>query len=142
LGSLPGNLWKSNADTAYAFGVAGAEMFERPVKGPFIIAGSIIGTMLALTGVQNHLIEYLGLLGTFIPPLGGVIIADYYCRWRSGISMSLALPAFDWRGLLAYTLASAVAWTSGVLEVGIPPLTGSPWPSCWSSCSSAAAVRS
>jgi hypothetical protein len=33
---LFGNLWKSNADTAYAFGVAGAELFNRPSKAPFV----------------------------------------------------------------------------------------------------------
>ena len=57
---LFGNLWKSNADTAYAFGVAGAELFDRPSKGPFVVGGAVIGTVLALTGVQNHLVEYLG----------------------------------------------------------------------------------
>jgi cytosine permease len=44
---LFGNLWKSNADTAYAFGVAGAELFDRPSKGPFVIGGAVIGTVLA-----------------------------------------------------------------------------------------------
>ena len=47
---LFGNLWKSNADTAYAFGVAGAELFSRPSKTPFVVGGSVIGTVLALAG--------------------------------------------------------------------------------------------
>jgi cytosine permease len=121
---LFGNLWKSNADTAYAFGVAGAELFERPTKTPFVIGGSIIGTVLALTGVQNHLVDYLGLLGTFIPPLGGVIIADFFLRWRRGIPSGATPPALDWRNIATYAVAGALAYWSKEAEVGIPPLIG------------------
>lgn len=119
---LFGNLWTSNADTAYAFGVAGAELFDRPTKAPFIIGGTVIGTVLALTGVQNSLIAYLGLLGTFIPPLGGVIIADWFARWRAGEPDGLRLPGLEWRNLVAYAVGCVVAYVTGALEVGIPPL--------------------
>lgn len=121
---LFGNLWTSNADTAYAFGVAGAELFERPTKTPFIIGGAVIGTVLALTGVQNNLIAYLALLGTFIPPLGGVIIADYVRRWRNLAPQESGLPAVDWRNVLAYLAGCTVAYATGWFEVGIPPLFG------------------
>lgn len=121
---LFGNLWKSNADTAYAFGVAGSEMFERPTKTPFIIGGSVIGTALALAGVQNHLVSYLDLLGTFIPPLGGVIIADFWCRWRRGISDKIQLPAFHWVHLLVYAISGFGAWVSSEYELGVAPLNG------------------
>lgn len=121
---LFGNLWKSNADTAYAFGVAGAELFAKPTKTPFVVGGSIIGTVLALTGVQNNLVDYLGLLGTFIPPLGGVIIADFFLRWRRGIPAGLVTPALDWRNIGTYVVASALAYWSKEAEFGIPPLIG------------------
>ncbi len=122
---LFGNLWKSNADTAYAFGVAGAELFERPRKVPFIIGGSIIGTLLALAGMHQHLVEYLVLLGIFIPPLGGVIIGDYLARWRrSQMPPGAALPRFDVINLGVYAVASALAWASDHWEIAIPPLVG------------------
>src|SRR5699024_5974169 len=114
---LFGNLWKSNADTAYAFGVAGSEMFHSGRKTPFIVGGSIIGTVLALTGVQNHLVDYLNLLGTFIPPLGGVIIAHYWCIRRAG--MGGVPPAVHWPHIAVYAVASFIAWGSGELEIGI-----------------------
>ncbi|WP_024795463.1 cytosine permease [Tomitella biformata] len=121
---LFGNLWKSNADTAYAFGVAGAEMFRNPRKTPFIIGGCVIGTVLALTGVHNHLVDYLSLLGTFIPPLGGVIIGDFLCRWRRGIPEDHTPQPMHWRNLGVYAIATILAWLSGELEIGIPPLIG------------------
>jgi cytosine permease len=121
---LFGNLWKSNADTAYAFGVAGAELFRRPSKTPFVVGGSIIGTVLALAGVQNHLVDYLVLLGIFIPPLGGVIVGDYLARWRAGMPEGAALPVADVRNLGVYAIASLLAWLSDHYEVGIPPVIG------------------
>lgn len=121
---LFGNLWKSNADTAYAFGVAGAELFNKPRKLPFVVAGSIIGTVLALTGVQNHLVDYLVLLGVFIPPLGGAIIGDFLVRWRRGIPEGQPMQVFRWQTVLAYGVASLAAWLSNHLGWGIPPVIG------------------
>ncbi|MGY1715310.1 cytosine permease [Geodermatophilus sp. SYSU D01106] len=121
---LFGNLWKSNADTAYAFGVAGAELFDRPRKAPFVVGGSVIATALALAGVEDHLVDYLVLLGTFIPPLGGVIIGDFLARWRWGIPEGHVPPALRWPNLAAYAVAAFLAWLSGELGVGIPPVIG------------------
>ncbi len=121
---LFGNLWKSNADTAYAFGVAGAELFEKPSKTPFVIGGSIIGTVLALVGVQNHLVDYLVLLGVFIPPLGGVIIGDYLARWRAGMPEGERLPALNAPNLVVYAVASGAAWIAKEAEFGVPPVFG------------------
>lgn len=122
---LFGNLWKSNADTAYAFGVAGAEMFERPNKIPFVIGGSVIGTVFALLGIAEYLPQYLSLLGTFIPPLGGVIIGDYFARWRrTQMPIEEAVRRFNWINLGAYAVGCVVAWFAGQLGIGIPPLIG------------------
>lgn len=122
---LFGNLWKSNADTAYAFGVAGAELFNKPSKSPFIVGGAVIGTVLALTGVQNHIIEYLVLLGVFIPPLGGVLLGDWLARWRGGQpSITAITQAFRWQGLAPYVIASIIAYISNELQWGIAPVNG------------------
>lgn len=122
---LFGNLWKSNADAAYSFGVAGAELFQKPSKTRFVVIGSIIGTLLALVGVHEHLPQYLGLLGTFIPPLGGVIIGDYLARWRrTQMPISEALPRFNFVTLGIYVVSCLLAWFAGVFSLGIPPVIG------------------
>ena len=45
---LVANLWTTNDNTAYAFGLAGAELFNKSDKRPFIIAGVILGIIIAI----------------------------------------------------------------------------------------------
>ncbi|MGO2775016.1 MAG: cytosine permease [Brachybacterium tyrofermentans] len=122
---LFGNLWKSNADAAYAFGVAGAEMASSTRKGPFIIGGVAIGTVLALTGVEGHIIGYLSLLGVLIPPLGGVLIGDWIARWRGGQpELSTLTEKLRWQALVPYAAGALAAWGSNEFSIGIAPLNG------------------
>ena len=123
---LIANLWTTNDNTAYHFGVAGAEIFNSPTKKPFVVGGCALGTLLALGGIYARLPDYLILLGTFIPPVGGVIIGDYLANWRRGLPSvaAHAFPAVRWETLLAYALGAFVAWWTGEQGWGIPPVNG------------------
>lgn len=121
---LVANLWTTNDNTAYNFGVAGAEIANSRSKKPFVIGGVILGTLLAITGIYDNLIEYLVWLGILIPPLGGVVIGDFLARWRAGMPGTSALPAVEWRNLAVYVVASFAAWWSSEAEFFIPPVVG------------------
>ncbi|MGH3665729.1 MAG: cytosine permease [Egibacteraceae bacterium] len=120
------NLWTTNDNAAYAFGVAGAELCDVDRKRPFVVGGVAIGIVLALTGVYDLLPQYLLLLGVFIPPLGGAIIGDYLFVWRGRLPelASVEFRRFRWSAIAAYVLATVVAFVSSRAEVGIPPLHG------------------
>ena len=62
------NIWTTNNATAYAFGMAGAEFFNKNNKKPFIIGGIIIALIMAIFGISNYFLPVLNLLGTFVPP--------------------------------------------------------------------------
>ncbi|GGM76248.1 cytosine permease [Halarchaeum rubridurum] len=76
------NIWTTNDNSAYAFGVAGSEAFGYDRKRPFVLAGGVVGIALALLGASGLLVPWLNVLGTYVPPLGGVVIADFLVRWR------------------------------------------------------------
>src|SRR5699024_7695876 len=78
------NIWTTNTMTAYSFGVAGAEFFNKPNKVPFVVGGLILATIMAAVGIYEFFIPFLTLLGVFVPPLGGLIIGDYLYTWRKG----------------------------------------------------------
>jgi cytosine permease len=121
---LVANLWTTNDNTAYNFGVAGAEIANSRSKKPFVIGGVVLGTLLAITGIYDNLIEYLVWLGILIPPLGGVVIGDFLARWRGGMPSASLLPAFEWRNLAAYVVAAVAAWWSNEAGWFIPPVVG------------------
>lgn len=120
------NLWTTNDNTAYAFGVAGAELFGKNDRRPFIIGGVIIGTALAASGVADSMTTFLVILGTVIPPLGGVIIGTFLFVWRRrdpGLDLDHVVP-FIWPGIVAYLLGTASALLGSVVEIGSPAVQG------------------
>ncbi|ERS10788.1 cytosine permease [Alloalcanivorax xenomutans] len=116
------NIWTTQDNTIYNFSVAGCNLLRTDRRRVVTVAGAGIGTLLAVFGMYDLLVPFLILLGTFIPPLGGVIMADFWVRFR-GQYPSLegtVLPAFQWSGLGAYALGALAAWSSPVL----PPVVG------------------
>lgn len=116
------NIWTTQDNTIYNFAVAGCNLLRTDRRRIVTVSGAIVGTVLAIGGMYNLLIPFLVLLGTFIPPIGGVIMADFWLKHR-GQYPALAdarLPAFNWHGLGAYVIGSAAAYASPVL----PPVVG------------------
>lgn len=122
---LVANLWTTNDNTAYNFGVAGAEFFNANTKKPFVIGGVVIGTVLAMP-IYNNLISYLSWLGILIPAIGGVIIGDYLANWRAGMPQPLEhrFVALRLDNLAVYAVATFAAWLSNRYGWFIPPVNG------------------
>lgn len=120
------NLWTTNDNAAYAFGVAGAELFDVNDKRPFVVGGVIIATILAVTGIYDYLATYLTMLGIFIPPLGGVIMGDYFFVWKGEIPVlsDMEFSQIRWSGITSYILGSGAAIIGNTMELGIPALNG------------------
>jgi cytosine permease len=72
-----------------------------------VILGAI-GTVAALAGVWNFFLDWLNILGVFVPPIGAVILTDYALNHRmvSRDDARVRWPPF-------------VAWTVGAVAAGI-----------------------
>jgi cytosine permease len=66
------------------------------------------------------------LFGTFIPPLGGVIIGDYFFTYKKNLPMLDYVKFRKLRiaPLIAYLVGCGAAYFGGVFEVGVPSLQG------------------
>ncbi|WP_319557748.1 cytosine permease [Thiomicrorhabdus sp.] len=116
------NLWTTQDNTIYNFAVAGCNLIRTDKRRLVTLGGAIIGVILAVGGMYNMLIPFLILLGTFIPPIGGVIMADFWFKHK-GEYPKLAeaeLPMFNWLGLISYAIGSGLAYVSPFL----PPVVG------------------
>jgi cytosine permease len=116
------NIWTTQDNTVYNFSVAGCNLIRTENRKILTIVGAAIGTVLAIGGFYNWLIPYLVLLGTFVPPIGGVIMADFFFKHRGSYPKlkDVQLRKVNLAGLLAYAGGSAAAYFSP----GIPPITG------------------
>ncbi|MFW5977738.1 MAG: cytosine permease [Halohasta sp.] len=116
------NIWTTNDNAAYAFSVAGSEAFEFDRKRPFVLGGGAIGILLALVGADSMLIPYLSTLGQYVPPLGGVIIADFLLCWRLTVPRmeSVRFAGVRWVGVGAYAVGVLAAiLTAGQVLPGV-----------------------
>lgn len=70
--------WTSNDNNLYSAALAIINM--RPGTNKHIVSAvcGVLFTLLAVTGIQNHFVGFLSMLGTFLPPIGTVLAADYY----------------------------------------------------------------
>lgn len=116
------NIWTTQDNTIYNFAVAGCNLLRTEKRRLVTVGGAAIGTVLAVGGMYNLLIPFLVLLGTFIPPMGGVIMADFWLKHKGRYPAldSAVLPDFNRRGLASYALGAGAAYFSPLL----PPLVG------------------
>lgn len=119
------NVWTTQDNTIYAFSVAGANMFRTSKRHAFVLGGATFALVLTLSGIYDYLPTYLIFLGTVIPPVGGIIMVDFWLQHRGQFpSLDARVPAFNWAGVIAYVAASAIAYTTGNAGLGIGPVNG------------------
>ncbi|MFG6100717.1 cytosine permease [Leptothoe sp. EHU-05/26/07-4] len=119
------NVWTTQDNTIYAFSVAGANMFRTRKRHGFVLGGATLALAFTLSGIYELLPQYLIFLGTVIPPVGGIIMVDFWLRHGGRFpKLSSRLPAFNWTGVIAYVIGSIVAYVTGNAGIGIGPVNG------------------
>ncbi len=99
--------WTSNIMNAYSSGLALNQLFRWPEKKRYIstIIAGVIGTALAAIGILEKFTGFLIVLTTAVPPVAGVLIADY---WVSKTFNANTTKAFNWKGFAAWALGVLV----------------------------------
>lgn len=119
------NAWTTQDNTIYAFSVAGTNMLRTSKRHAFVLGGATLALLLTLSGIYDHLFDYLIFLGTVIPPVGGIIVVDFWLRHKGEFpSLGARVPTFNWAGVIAYVAASTIAYFTGHANWGIGPVNG------------------
>jgi len=116
------NLWTIQGPTLYNVSAAACHLLRSERRRTMTLIAAALGIVLAIGGMYEMLIPFLVLLGSIIPPIGGVIMADFWYRHRGRYPAlaSVTLPRYNWLGLTAYAVGAALAYCSP----WIAPLTG------------------
>lgn len=116
------NLWTIQGPTIYNVSAAACHLLRSERRRTMTLVAAAVGVVLAIGGMYEMLIPFLVLLGSIIPPIGGVIMADYWYRHRGQYPTlaSVSLPRYNLRGLSAYAVGAVLAYSSP----WIAPLVG------------------
>lgn len=108
------NLWTIQGPTIYNVSAAACHLVRTERRKTMVLVSAGIGIILALCGMYEFLIPFLLLLGAIIPPLGGVIMADYWVRYKGHYPLlaNATIPNFNWIGIIAYAVGAICAYVS------------------------------
>lgn len=112
--------WTTNTINAYSGGIAIMRVFQIKDSRRGLVTGiaGLIGTILAVAGIMNYFIGFLTILATIMPPIAGVLIADYWVLDKGKKTELKVVKGFNWCGLLAWAIGSAVGM---YVDLGITP---------------------
>lgn len=111
------NIWTTNDNALYASGLGFANVTGLSSRTLSVVNG-IIGTLCALW-LYNNFVGWLTFLSAAIPPVGGVIIADYLINRRRYASFhSATFVPVNWVAILSVALGVA----AGNIIPGIVPV--------------------
>ncbi|MGM9540726.1 cytosine permease [Anaerovibrio sp.] len=110
------NIWTTNDNTIYAASLAFSNITKMPKKQWVVINGAL-STVFAMV-LYNHFIPLLSFLSAIIPPLGAVMIMDYFFLNRKAYEGDFAEAEFSVVNVPAI-LAVVVGGLCGHLPVGV-----------------------
>lgn len=116
--------WTTNVTNAYSGGIALSNMLgfdERRFKITTAVAGGI-GTLLGAFGLLNAFQGFLSLMSGLIPPLAGVLIADYWIICKGKRENFHLKNGFSAPGVIAFFVGAILACITGGTFASFPAL--------------------
>lgn len=115
--------WTTNDNNLYGSALGLMNTLDGISKIPRMRLTFIIGaisTAIAVMGLYKYFVDFLSLLGVFITPITGIVIADFYVSNRSSYDedWSTVYNGIKWDALLAWMTASFVGLTMTNRPIG------------------------
>lgn len=112
------NIWTTNDNALYASGL-GLSNITKIAKHKIVIFNGIIGTLGAMW-LYNNFVGFLTILGSALPPIGAILLADFFILRRGHYRAfhEMTFTAINWIALFAWGTGIAAA----TLLPGIPPI--------------------
>lgn len=120
--------WTTNTGNAYMAGLAACKMFSVKDKNrpKVTMCVGTLGTVIAIAGLASVLEGFISVIGATVPPIMGIVIADYWiiCGGKSGKWMPQT--GINWVGIIAWICGGGLALceTLGVFLIFSPALDG------------------
>ena len=102
---LGANIWTTNDNALYT-GSLGLSNITKVRKRPMVIVSGVLGTALAVW-LYNNFVSWLNFLNATLPPIGMIIMMDYFMHRSSYAENSVVNRTVNW-GAIAGVVAGAL----------------------------------
>ena len=114
------NIWTTNDSALYASGLGFANI-TKISKHKVVVFNGIVGTIAAMW-LYNNFVGFLTILGSTLPSIGAIVLADYFILKRGKYQPfeTMTFKAVNWVAILAWVCGVVIA----KFAPGIPPING------------------
>ena len=102
---LGANIWTTNDNALYT-GSLGLSNITKVRKRPMVIVSGVLGTALAVW-LYNNFVSWLNFLNATLPPIGMIIMMDYFMHRASYGADTVVHRKINW-GAIAGVVAGAI----------------------------------
>lgn len=114
--SLGFNIWSTNNNALYTAGLSISNVTKLPMKWMTLFGGTL-ATLFAIF-LYNNFVSYLSLLGSMIPPVGAVIIIDYFINSKHYQEVETTRQ-WNWHAIIAVIIGISLGL---MIQSGITPI--------------------
>ncbi|WP_251860047.1 cytosine permease [Clostridium sp. Marseille-Q2269] len=107
------NIWTTNDNAIYASGLGFSNITKMP-KNKVVIFNGLLGTLMSLW-LYNSFVGWLNILNTIIPPIGGILVADYFILNKRKYSK------YEDMKFQKVNYIAVISWVVGVISSKVIP---------------------
>lgn len=114
---LGANIWTTNNNALYSSGL-GFSNITKVNKRPMVLAAGVFGTLTSMW-LYDNFVTWLSFLSTALPPIGAILIVDYFRRTRD---YEVPVPpewAVNWGAVVGVIAGGLIGW---YVDWGVPAI--------------------
>lgn len=113
--------WSTSASCLYNAVSGYTNIFKKLSWTKAVVIGGVLGSLVAVSGFISDLAAYMSFLGILVPPVGGVIIADYFIVRHGGKGYGdKNLDGANWYAIASFAVATVLSFISSNVFPNFP----------------------
>lgn len=113
------NIWTTNDNALYSAGLGLSNITKVP-KRPMVLFSGVLGTLTAIW-LYNNFVGWLNILNCTLPPVGAIIVLDYFCHRKDYEQWDVIKKQVNWFSIAGVIAGALVA---NLVPVGIASING------------------
>lgn len=105
---LGANIWTTNNNALYTTGL-GFSNITKIRKRPLVLVAGVLGTLTAIW-LYNNFVGWLSFLNATLPPIGAILIVDYFRHKAEYLSEQRPARPVNWAAMLGVVAGGLVGW--------------------------------